>query len=110
MATLMMAQELLTDHDEQHGEYPYVDRRHYSYGFCPLPPPPHPPNPWLQALPALMSAAVLGIGGLFLQVAKLDQNVSTIARDIQTLKTDANTKLTDLEVRVRELESHHGRD
>ncbi len=32
-----------------------------------------------QAVPALLATAVIGLGGLFIQVAKLDQSVSTVA-------------------------------
>lgn len=65
---------------------------------------PATPNPWNQAVPALLTASVLGLGGLFMQVAKLDQSVSTVAADIQELKNDSKERLTDLESRVRQIE------
>jgi len=66
-------------------------------------------NPWNQAIPALLVAAVLGLGGLFMQVAKLDQSVSTVAADIQELKNDSKERLSDLEGRVRQIEMIVGR-
>lgn len=63
-----------------------------------------PNNPLNQAVPALLTAAVLGLGGLFMQVAKLDQSVSTVAADIQELKNDSKERLSDLETRVRQIE------
>jgi hypothetical protein len=39
-----------------------------------------------------------------MQVAKLDQSVSTVAADIQELKNDSKERLTDLETRVRHIE------
>lgn len=63
-----------------------------------------PQNPFNQAVPALLTAAVLGLGGLFMQVAKLDQSVNTVAQDIQELKNDSKERLSDLETRVRQLE------
>ena len=69
--------------------------------------PPH--NPWNQAIPALLTAAVIGLGGLFMQVAKLDQSVSTVAADIQELKNDSKERLSDLEGRVRQIEMIVGR-
>ena len=70
---------------------------------------PEPVNPWNQAIPALLVAAVLGLGGLFMQVAKLDQSVSTVAQDIQELKNDSKERLADLESRVRQIEMIIGR-
>lgn len=67
-----------------------------------------PSNPWNQAVPALLTAAVLGLGGLFMQVAKLDQSVSTVAADIQELKNDSKERLSDLENRVRQIEMRIG--
>jgi len=67
-------------------------------------------NPWGQAVPALLTAAVVGLGGLFIQVAKLDQSVSTVAQDIQELKNDSKERLTDLETRVRRIEMTVGGD
>lgn len=71
--------------------------------------PPEQPNPFNQAVPALLTAAVLGLGGLFMQVAKLDQSVSTVAADIQELKNDSKERLSDLEMRVRQIEMTVGR-
>ena len=65
---------------------------------------PEHPNPFNQAVPALLTAAVIGLGGLFMQVAKLDQSVGTVAADIQELKNDSKERLSDLETRVRQLE------
>jgi hypothetical protein len=70
---------------------------------------PSAPNPWNQAVPALLTAAVLGLGGLFMQVAKLDQSVSTVAADIQELKNDSKERLSDLEDRVRQIEMTIGK-
>ena len=66
-------------------------------------------NAFSQAVPALLAAAVLGLGGLFIQVAKLDQSVSTVAQDIQELKNDSKERLSDLEGRVRQIEMTIGR-
>lgn len=65
---------------------------------------PEHPNPFNQAVPALLTAAVIGLGGLFMQVAKLDQSVGTVAADIQELKNDSKERLSDLENRVRQIE------
>lgn len=70
---------------------------------------PEHPNPFNQAVPALLTAAVVGLGGLFMQVAKLDQSVSTVAADIQELKNDSKERLSDLESRVRIIEMTVGR-
>ena len=72
-------------------------------------PAPEPPNPFNQAVPALLTAAVIGLGGLFMQVAKLDQSVGTVAADIQELKNDSKERLADLEGRVRLIEMTVGR-
>ena len=71
---------------------------------------PSGPNAFSQAVPALLAAAVLGLGGLFIQVAKLDQSVSTVAQDIQELKNDSKERLADLEGRVRQIEMTIGRN
>ena len=63
-----------------------------------------PDNPFNQAVPALLTASVIGLGGLFMQVAKLDQSVGTVAADIQELKNDSKERLSDLETRVRHIE------
>jgi len=68
-----------------------------------------PKNPFDQAVPALLTAAVVGLGGLFIQVAKLDQSVNTVAADIQELKNDSKERLSDIETRVRNLEMTIGR-
>jgi hypothetical protein len=70
---------------------------------------PEPPNPFNQAVPALLATAVVGLGGLFIQVAKLDQSVNTVASDIQELKNDSKERLSDLENRVRQIEMTVGR-
>jgi len=63
-----------------------------------------PESPFTQMVPALLTAAVVGLAGLFMQVAKLDQSVNTVAADIQELKNDSKERLSDLEGRVRSLE------
>jgi hypothetical protein len=68
-----------------------------------------PQNPFNQAVPALLTAAVIGLGGLFMQVAKLDQSVNTVVADIQELKNDSKERLADLEGRVRQIEMTVGR-
>lgn len=72
-------------------------------------PAPEPPSLFNQAVPALLAAAVIGLAGLFVQVAKLDQSVSTVAADIQELKNDSKERLSDIEIRVRTLEMNVGR-
>lgn len=57
-----------------------------------------------QTIPALLVAAVIGLGGLFLQVTKIDQALQTLQSDITELKTDSKERLADLESRVRRLE------
>ena len=59
-------------------------------------------------IPALLTAAVVGLAGLFIQVAKLDQSVNTVAADIQELKNDSKERLSDLETRVRQIEMRIG--
>ena len=59
-------------------------------------------------IPALLTAAVVGLAGLFMQVAKLDQSVNTVAADIQELKNDSKERLSDLEARVRQIEMRVG--
>jgi len=66
-------------------------------------------SPFTQMVPALLTAAVVGLAGLFMQVAKLDQSVSTVAADIQELKNDSKERLSDIEARVRNLEMSLGR-
>jgi hypothetical protein len=67
-----------------------------------------PDNPFNQIVPALLTAAVVGLAGLFMQVAKLDQSVNTVAADIQELKNDSKERLSDLEARVRQIEMRVG--
>jgi len=71
--------------------------------------PPEPPSAFNQAVPALLTAAVIGLGGLFMQVAKLDQSVNTVVADIQELKNDSKERLADLEGRVRQIEMTVGK-
>ena len=68
-----------------------------------------PESPFNQIVPALLTAAVVGLAGLFIQVAKLDQSVSTVAIDIQELKNDSKERLSDLEGRVRYIEMSIGK-
>jgi len=67
-----------------------------------------PESPFNQIIPALLTAAVVGLAGLFMQVAKLDQSVNTVAADIQELKNDSKERLSDLETRVRQIEMRVG--
>ena len=67
-----------------------------------------PESPFSQMVPALLTAAVVGLAGLFMQVAKLDQSVNTVAADIQELKNDSKERLSDLETRVRQIEMRVG--
>lgn len=67
-----------------------------------------PKNPFDQIVPGLLTAAVVGLAGLFMQVAKLDQSVNTVAADIQELKNDSKERLSDLEIRVRQIEMRIG--
>ena len=67
-----------------------------------------PESPFTQMVPALLTAAVVGLAGLFMQVAKLDQSVNTVAADIQELKNDSKERLSDLETRVRQIEMRVG--
>jgi len=69
-----------------------------------------PESPFTQMVPALLTAAVVGLAGLFMQVAKLDQSVNTVAADIQELKNDSKERLSDIETRVRNLEMTIGRN
>jgi hypothetical protein len=68
-----------------------------------------PEGPFMQMVPALLTAAVVGLAGLFMQVAKLDQSVNTVAADIQELKNDSKERLSDLEGRVRYIEMSIGK-
>ncbi len=69
---------------------------------------PQQPSLINQAVPALLATAVVGLAGLFMQVAKLDQSVNTVAADIQELKNDSKERLSDLETRVRQIEMRVG--
>ncbi len=62
------------------------------------------PEWMIQAVPGLLVAAVLGIGGLFMQVTRVDQSMAAVREDIAELKNDARERLTGLEERVRTLE------
>lgn len=66
--------------------------------------PPEPSSSVTQIVPALLTAAVVGLAGLFMQVAKLEQLVNTVVSDIQELKNDSKERLNDLEDRVRQIE------
>jgi hypothetical protein len=66
--------------------------------------PPDSPSSFTQIVPALLTAAVVGLAGLFMQVAKLEQLVNTVVSDIQELKNDSKERLNDLEHRVRQIE------
>ena len=68
-----------------------------------------PESPFNQVVPGLLTAAVVGLAGLFMQVAKLDQSVNTVAADIQELKNDSKERLSDLEGRVRYIEMSIGK-
>ena len=60
---------------------------------------------WMtQAVPALLVAAVVGLAGLFVQVARIDEGLQTVASDISELKNDSRERLSGLEARVRHLE------
>lgn len=63
--------------------------------------PPEQVNPtpaWLvSAVPGLLVAAVLGIGGLFMQVTRIDQAMAAVRDDIADLKNDAKERLSGLE-------------
>jgi hypothetical protein len=65
---------------------------------------PETPTSFNQVVPALLTAAVVGLAGLFMQVAKLEQLVNTVVSDIQELKNDSKERLNDLESRVRLIE------
>ena len=66
--------------------------------------PPESSTSVTQIVPALLTAAVVGLAGLFMQVAKLEQLVNTVVSDIQELKNDSKERLNDLEHRVRQIE------
>ena len=57
-----------------------------------------------QTVPPLLVAAVIGFGGLWIQVTKIDQALTTLQSDITDLKSDSRERLTDLERRIRVLE------
>ena len=62
------------------------------------------PASFVRTVPALLTTAVVGLAGLFIQVAKLEQLVNTVVSDIQELKSDSKERLNDLEDRVRQIE------
>jgi hypothetical protein len=62
------------------------------------------PNWVALTIPPLLVSAIVGFGGLWIQVTKIDQNLSTLQSDITELKNDSRQRLTDLESRVRTLE------
>lgn len=62
------------------------------------------PTSFVRTVPALLTTAVIGLAGLFIQVAKLEQLVNTVVSDIQELKSDSKERLNDLEDRVRQIE------
>lgn len=65
----------------------------------------NPTPAWLaSAVPGLLVAAVLGIGGLFMQVTRIDQAMAAVREDIGDLENDAKERLNGLEERVRVLE------
>jgi hypothetical protein len=68
-----------------------------------LPPPPSG-GQLSQIIPALLIAAVLGVAGLFMQVAKLDQSMNTVMQDVQEMKNDQKERVSKLEDRVRQIE------
>ena len=55
------------------------------------------PNWVALTIPPLLVSAVVGFGGLWIQVTKIDQALTT-------LKSDSRERLTDLERRIRTLE------
>lgn len=57
-----------------------------------------------QIIPGLLIAAVLGVAGLFMQVAKLDQSMNTVMQDVQEMKGDQKERVSKLEDRVRQIE------
>jgi hypothetical protein len=57
-----------------------------------------------QAVAALLTAGVIALGGLFIQVAKLDQSVSSVLSTVEDLRNDTKERITNLENRVRVLE------
>ena len=66
---------------------------------------PTAPPAWItSAVPGLLVAAVLGIGGLFMQVTRIDQAMAAVRDDIADLKNDSKERLSALEDRVRVLE------
>jgi len=70
----------------------------------PRPQPEFAPNWVALTIPPLLVSAIVGFGGLWIQVTKIDQSLSTLQSDITELKNDSRQRLTDLESRVRTLE------
>jgi hypothetical protein len=62
------------------------------------------PNWVAMTIPPLLVSAVVGFGGLWIQVTKIDQSLTALQSDITELKNDSRERLTDLERRVRTLE------
>lgn len=58
----------------------------------------------VQAVPALLVTAVLGLCGLFLQVTKIEAGLMRVSDDVRELKNDSKERLSDIERRVRSLE------
>ena len=65
---------------------------------------PDKPSVWENSVPILLSAACVGLAGLFVQTAKLDASMSVVVSDIQELMLDSKDRLNLLEARVRALE------
>lgn len=57
-----------------------------------------------SSVPILLAAACVGLAGLFVQVAKLDNSMTTVVSDIQEIKVDSKERLNDLEQRIRQVE------
>jgi len=57
-----------------------------------------------QVAAGLLIAACLGFAGLFLQVSKLDQSMTTLMQDVQEMKGDQKERVSKLEDRVRQIE------
>lgn len=76
----------------------------YEEAVSTLPPSPPGGGQLSQIIPALLIAAVLGVAGLFMQVAKLDQSMNTVMQDVQEMKGDQKERVSKLEDRVRQIE------
>jgi hypothetical protein len=62
-----------------------------------------------QAVAGLLTAGVIALAGLFIQVAKLDQSVSSVLSTVEDLRNDTKERITNLEGRVRVLEIHNAK-